>query len=406
LSTHGAPSPATLSPSSSAVSTGVRARVELPVSEAASLESMTVGPISSRPAWREVLGLTLVAPLAAACITPADPLLIQGNFPWFVLIPLLLGAQHGALAAALSTGLLGGLGVLHAQFGVPEYWPRLGAFAGGALAVGVIAGHFRDRVAARLTALGERAAADTERLGRLSRAHTVLTLSHHRLEEHLAARSWSLASAFKDVERALSGATSLATVGEVVLNVLSNHAQVQSASLVSVAPGRRGQLALEVGASSGGAPEVDLEHPLVKRALATGRLVALDPESNEASEESSILAVAPLRSVGGRWLGLVLIHELPFMAFQAENLKNLAALTAMLADLLEERLLDGRSGAAASSEVRAATFTAVPATPSGVALELELDEMLGESSHDPQSGDSDFVGTHASRQQRRLAQSA
>ena len=234
----------------------------------------------------------------------------------------------------------------------------------------------------------------------------MLTLSHHRLEEHLAARSWSLASAFKDVERALSGATSLATVGEVVLNVLSNHAQVQSASLVSVAPGRRGQLALEVGTSSGGAPEVDLEHPLVKRALATGRLVALDPESNEASEESSILAVAPLRSVGGRWLGLVLIHELPFMAFQAENLKNLAALTAMLADLLEERLLDARSGAAASSEVRAATFTTVPATPSGVALELELDEMLGESSHDPQSGDSDFVGTHASRQQRRLAQSA
>ena len=378
----------------------MRARVELPVSEAAGLEAMTVGPISSRPAWREVLGLTLVAPLAVACITPADPLLIQGNFPWFVLIPLLLGAQHGALAAAVSSGLLGGLGVLHAQFGVPEYWSRLGAFAGGSLAVGVIAGHFRDRVAARLQALGERAAADAERLGRLSRAHTVLTLSHHRLEEQLAARSWSLASAFKDVERALSGATSLATVGEVVLNVLSNHAQVQSASLVSIAPGRRGRLALEVGTRSGGAPEADLEHSLVKRALATGRLVALDPESNEASEDSSILAVAPLRSVGGRWLGLVLIHELPFMAFQAENLKNLAALTAMLSDLLEERLLDaGSEAGATSSEVRAAA--------QGPALELELDEMLGEGAHEPaSSGDSGFVGTHAGRQQRRLAQSA
>ena len=300
---------------------------------------------SASSAVCEVLVLTLVVSLGVGCAKPHDPLLLDAAFPWLTLLPLLLGAQHGALAGAGSAALLGAVGVLHAQLGGGTGLHRLVAFVGGCLAVGVLAGFFRDRAHARLARLEHESRESTRRLSRLGREHVVLELSHRRLEEQLAARRWSIASAFRDAQRALAGGASLATIGDVVLGVLSNHAFVQSASLVSATPDARGGYALQPSRSLAGPAHVDLEHRLVRRALDTGRLVALDAESldldaRDSDARDSIVAVAPLRSVGGRLLGLVLVHEMPFMAFQAENLENLAALTALLADLLEDRFLD------------------------------------------------------------------
>jgi hypothetical protein len=283
--------------------------------------------------------------LLAALFAPEDPLLIEGNFPWFVLVPLLVGVQHGALAATLSSVLLLGFGGLHQLVtGQLQALPALGAFAGGCLATGVIAGHFRDRAQARLVRSSQQAADNSRRLARLSRAHAVVKLSHQRLEERLCAGNWSLVNAFEETRRELQGATSLSLVGEVVLNVLSNHAMVQSATLLGVASvDRRGRIELEPSASIGTPPALDLEHRLVQRALSTGRLVALDAESTDGGAADTVLCVAPLAAASGKLLGLVLIHEMPFMAFQAENLKGLAALTALLADMLEEHFLEPRA---------------------------------------------------------------
>jgi polysaccharide biosynthesis protein PelD len=341
----------------------------------------------------EVLVLTLAVPLGIACAQPQDPLLLEATFPWLTLLPLLLGAQHGALAGASSAALLAALGALHAELGGGTGLPRLVAAAGGWLAIGVLAGFFRDRSHARVSRLEHQSRESARRLSRLGRAHTVLELSHRRLEERLAARSWSIASAFRDAQRALAGGASLATVGDVVLGVLSNHAFVQSASLVSATLDTRGRYALQPSTSLNGPAHVDLQHRLVQRALDTGRLVALDAESADLDPSESIVAVAPLRSVGGRLLGLVLVHEMPFMAFQAENLENLAALAALLADLLEERFLD------VPSEARSA------GAPSDDAL---ADEPTGE--HAPRSGvglrqDRGFAGTRTGTR-RRFAQSA
>jgi hypothetical protein len=298
--------------------------------------------VLARRSWSEVLAMTLLPPLATAYLAPDDPLLLHGHFSWLVLLPLLVGAQHGALAAALGSALLVGAGALEGA--TPP--AALAAFAGGCLTAGVIAGLFRDRAQARLQRLSREARDHAERLARLGRVHAVVKLSHQKLEERLAARRWSLVSAFDDARRALASQSSLAGVGQVVLHVLSNHALVQSATLLTPARDERGRVALEARARIGNPPRVDTAHPLVQRALDTGRLVALDAESADAGVEQDLLAVAPLATAAGRLLGLVLIHEMPFMAFQAENLKGLATLAALLADMLEDRFIEAHPEAA------------------------------------------------------------
>lgn len=341
-SAHGVPSAATLSATNDSAGErpGIR-HVPLPGASSDGIE-----PVPTRRSWREVLAITLIPSLATAWLSPDDPLLLAGQFPWLVLLPLLVGVQHGALAAVLGSALLVAAGAVHGVLGGPTPPGALAAFAAGCVAAGVIAGHARDRVQARLMRLSRDARRASERLARLGRAHAVVKLSHQRLEERLAARSWSLVSAFDDARRALANQGSLAGVGEVVLHVLSNHALVQSATLLTLARDERGRMALEPSARIGNPPRFDTAHPLVQRALDTGRLVALDAESADVGAEQDLLAVAPLATASGRLLGLVLIHEMPFMAFQTENLKGLAALTALLADLLEDRFIVAHADAA------------------------------------------------------------
>ena len=384
------------------------------------------GSDSRSGGWREVLALTLIVPLGIVCVAPNDPLLLGATFPWLALLPLLLGAQHGALAGALSTALLVSIGVLHAELRGSALPSSLVAFGGGCLAIGVLAGFFRDRAQARLISLEQQSAGSARKLAALSRVHAVLELSHRRLEERLAARSWSIASAFRDAQRALAGGASLSTVGDVVLGVLSNHAFVQSATLVSATLGKGGRYELrpstrfDVHAQNGHAPNghahVDLEHRLVKRAIESGRLVVLDAENADLEAGESIVAVAPLRSVSGRLLGLVLVHEMPFMAFQAENLENLAALTALLADVLEERFLDA---VAEGDPARAAPAAGAQAVPPGGEAPREERAAL-HSAGEQRSGAEDvprsgvhsrrargFVGNRSgTHRRRRFAQSA
>ena len=304
------------------------------------MSTLAASDAAPRSGWLEVAALSLLAPLGIACVAPEDPLLSAAPFPWLALVPLLLGAWHGALAGALSTALLVSVAAVYVELTNGPELHDLASFAGGCLAIGVLSGFFRDRTQARLVSLEQQSQASARELSRVGRAHVVLELSHRQLEERLAARNWSIAAAFRDAQRALAGSASLATVGDVVLGVLSNHAFVQSATLVSATPLEGGRYALRASTSINGPEQLDLEHRLVQRALTSGRLVALDAEGADLEAGESIVAVAPLRSVGGTLLGLVLVHEMPFLAFQAENLENLAALTALLADVLEDRFVD------------------------------------------------------------------
>lgn len=304
-------------------------------------ETDTDRRILRRRSWLEMLAITVVIPIGGLLIHPEDPFLLGAAFPWLVLVPLLVGAQHGALAAALHTALLFAMAWGHAaQLGRLDL-TLLGAWGGGLMAAGVIAGYFRDRIDGRLTQLARQVREDSRRLARLSRAHAVLKLSHQRLEERLSAQGWSLESAVEDARQELAASTSLPALCESILSVLSNHTMVQAATLftvVSEAAGASHPHELALTATLGGPPRLDARNRLIERALSSGRLVALDAESSEPGCEEPVLAAVPLVAASGRPIAVVAVHEMPFMAFQATNLKALAALGAHLADVLEERL--------------------------------------------------------------------
>jgi hypothetical protein len=78
-------------------------------------------------------------------------------------------------------------------------------------------------------------------------------------------------------------------------------------------------------------------HPLVVRAFETGKLAAIVDAGDPDPRDRSVLVAVPLITSTRRVVGVVAVHQMPFMAFQTEQLQQLFVLAGHLADMLFDR---------------------------------------------------------------------
>lgn len=290
---------------------------------------------STRWLWAETLLLTLAALVLSAWSNPADPLRVQGGFPWPLLGPVLAGLRYGFAAGFASALLvLATLGVAITRGWQPaEAFPL--AWSTGVIAVAMLCGEFRDAWGRRLRQLGGANAYRTERLEEFTRSYHLLRVSHDRLEQALAGSGQSLREALSTLHRQLlPGQPLSAETGQRLLELLASYGSLQQAAIFSVdAGGNRAGTAL---AQWGTLAELDPHDPLLKQALLRGELAAVNAEQSqlEAARHSKLLAVVPLIDADGRVHAVLAIAAMPFFAFQHSTLTLLAVLCAHAADLL------------------------------------------------------------------------
>ena len=314
--------------------------------------------------WLETLVITLSGPAAGLAFHAADPFWLRARLPWLLLLPLLCGAQYGLSHAAVSSGLLAALAYAHAAGHGPIDGALLGSWSLGALILGAIAGQFRDVREEQKRRMSEELVQLSERLERTERGARVLKLSHTRLSERLMATRWSLVGSVEQAERRLQELSSRRELGEVLLEVLASQALVQSASLYWTSDGLLSSTPL---ASLGSAPGSSALHPLVLRAFQTQRLAAVsDPSAAVSGSDGSVLAAVPVITSGSQVVGVVAIHQMSFLAFQIDQLRQLLLIVGQLGDLLHDRLreLSGERSVAP----RPATSGLVPPPPIGRAV--------------------------------------
>lgn len=292
----------------------------------------------------ETLVLSVGAPLAGMSLRPSDPLWLEAPLPWLMLVPLLCGGQYGVVHGVASSVILSALAFAHGSQVASLSWQLLFHWSVGCLIVGALAGQFRDVGERRRAALRHQVLQLTEAVQRAQRNAHTFKLSHARLEERLAASRWSLAGSLEAAGRRMLELSSRRALGEVLLEVLASQAMVQSASLFW---GGSSALLPAPIASLGSTRSASHLHPLVLRAWKTRRLTAVgDPTSASIGNESDVLAAVPLLTSTGHIVGVVAIHQLPFMAFQSDQLRNLLMIAGQLADSMNDRLRElGQAGA-------------------------------------------------------------
>jgi hypothetical protein len=362
-------------------------------------------PQSASSGWRavEIAALSLGVPVIGALLRAQDPFLLHGTFPWLILVPLLIALQHGLSSAIASAALLcSGVWVRQA-FGVEEP-PGVWAWTAGCFLIALLAGWFKDQSLRSERDLSAHSRELGERWQRLARTHRVLELSHSQLEERLIAQGWSLESVIRRAGAELAGAATPARVYALVLDVLASQAQLLAVSFfapsplrsadsrepvrLDVAPAARlGKIAHSWSAASSlpaaSAPFATSlsAHPIVRRALLTRQVALLAPEPAAEGLDESVIAALPLVTSSGRVLGVVAVHELPFLAFTPATFDELDTILRALADPVDARLCELRSSAPARVKHRSGVRLRVDdeAVPfEATSLDAQLSEAVGE----------------------------
>lgn len=285
--------------------------------------------------WLETVAIIVIGTGLSVTLASADRWRSGSVTSFLLLLPVLCGAQYGLLHGAISGGLLSML-----TFGLAEAYGRalptdLTSWSIACIGIGAVAGQFRDVAERRRRVLTHGNRVLEEQLERAKRNVLTLTLSHAQLEERLAARRWSFAGSLETAEQRIRTLNSPRELGEVLLELLASQGLVQAASLYAVKGGKL--LPTSVATLGQGSGEAH-RHALVARALQTKRLAAIADPTGPVAFDPSVLAAVPLLTSTGDLIGVVAIHQMPFIAFHSEQLRKLLLIAAQVTDLMQDRL--------------------------------------------------------------------
>lgn len=305
-------------------------------------------PVSAWGGWLETFILAALV-IAASFGTQQnhDPFRLGGGFPWPILAPLLAGLRYGFAYGFVSALLiLATLGVaINQQWQQAAEFPL--AWALGVVVVAMVAGEFRDIWGRRLHRLEGAYQYRAERLEEFTRNYQLLRLSHDRLEQTVANSGFSLREgimhlqpvleANKDTDRPAPAAF------QNLVEFIAEYGAVTQACITGISAEHLD--AAQVLASVGERFEIDVNDPVLRAALESGELAAVNLVSEEAMDQGQLLAAIPLVDSTGEVHAMLLVRSMPFFAFHENNLRLIAVLAAHGIDHL-------RFGAGASSLTR------------------------------------------------------
>lgn len=296
--------------------------------------------------WLEAAFVTVCVVAAGAWYRPQDPFYIDHVFAWPVLAPLLVGLRYGFFMALMSClSILAAMGM---------YWRSeqlgMGAFpwvwAAGVLAVGLLAGEFRDYWGRKLEKLEAANSYGLQRLEEFTRSFYLLKVSHDRLEQRLAGSSGSLREAlrrlYNEISHSPSGGLDQQNA-DGMLQLLIRYGQLQVAAIYAVDSGKLQPTPL---ATTGDYKALKENDPLISHALEEQTLVSVQTEFRDHLKrlDTDLLAAVPFLDSSGNMIALCAIQAMPFFSFQDRILRLIAILSGHMADLVQQRSVVGSQG--------------------------------------------------------------
>ena len=318
-------------------------------------------------AWVESGVLALLVPLIGAWVSRRDPLFVHAAFPWSVVAPLIAGVRYGfaagfGCAALIVFTMLGAWQhvlplPLPLAFPSEEFPMQLGV---GLLIVGMLAGEFSDLWKRRLQGLETEQQQLRRRFDGFARTYQALRLSHDLLESRVAGMTTTVREGLRALGEAGFPRADAATSARRVLELFATHCDARVAA-VYLCEDDSDQLP-DLPTARLGELTVRRDHPLIVEALrrkAVASVTFADPPAASAASSSpsgatDLLIAAPFVDLDDRVRGLLVVADMPFMAFGAETLRRIAVLSGRLGDLLgAERDARGEDRAAVAAFTRA-----------------------------------------------------
>lgn len=274
----------------------------------------------------EIVLLPLLVVGLGLGLNPDDPLWIHASFPWAWFAPVILALRYGPLAGIGSAGLLL-VAWLALNVGHYESFPKL-PFLGGLILV-MLVGEFSSLWRARTRRAETVRVYLGQRLDYLTHQHYLLRLSHDRLEQDLISRPMAMRDALKVLRGANFAQADQHGGGDLLLRLLAQYCQLETAALHPVTGGQPGAEPL---AALGQAAPLAADDSLIQQALESGKLCHVGQRTAEGKPPSRYLVAAPLANPDGEPYALLVVGEMPFFSLQDETLQTINLLLGYYTD--------------------------------------------------------------------------
>jgi len=293
-------------------------------------------PRSPLAAWIESGVLALLVPLIGAWVSRRDPLFVHAAFSWSVVAPLVAGARYGFAAgfgcAALIVFIMLGAwqGVLPLPFPSEDFPIQLGV---GLLIVGMVAGELADLWKRRLLGLETEQSQLRRRFDGFARTYQALRLSHDLLESRVAGLTTTVREGLRALGEQSFARGDAAGAAQQILELFATTCDLRAGAVYLC--DAAGELPLAPTAQLGQVSPA-LAHPLIAEALRRGAVASVPGFGPEGTPvpAGDLLVAAPFVDLDDRVRGLLLVADMPFMAFGPETLRRIAVLAGRLGDML------------------------------------------------------------------------
>jgi hypothetical protein len=244
-----------------------------------------------------------------------------------VLAPLLAGLRYGFVFGFVSALLtLAVLGVaIEQQWQVANGFPL--PWAIGVVVVAMVAGEFRDVWGRRLHRLEAAYQYRAERLEEFTRSYQLLRLSHDRLEQTVANSGFSLREGIMHLQSTLDSIDGLTESSlQKLIEFVAEYGAMTQACIIGITADRIDTT--RVLACVGERFPVDETDPVLRMALDSGELAAVNLLQDSVADQNQLLAAVPLVDSAGEINAVLAVRSMPFFSFHENNLKLIAVLVA------------------------------------------------------------------------------
>jgi len=296
--------------------------------------------VSNNVAWLETFVFTSLIPLFGYLIQSDDPLFLNNTFPWLIFASLMPAMRYGFGHGFASAILLISMITFFWKFEILEIESYPSGLILGLLMITMLVGEFTDMWLRQLGKQDVVNKAQRRRLDEFTRNHQLLKVSHDRLENKLGSSTNSLREALVTLKikaKHIEGETNvLKKVSFDILAIIADYAFVQSANVFQLDNGKL--IKVKPLATLGKFAIMDSYNPIIRKTIETGQLVSVNKAISELEanplNDINLLAAVPISDIEGYMWGIVVIQEMPFVAFHHENLQLIAVLCGHIGDLI------------------------------------------------------------------------
>ncbi len=270
---------------------------------------------------------------------PDAPFFTIPGFTWLMVGPFLSGIRYGFFYAVMSVLLVLGIlgyGQLYQLSWATDSLHTIGLVL---LWIAFVVGESRSYWGRRINQLNASNQSLKQQLSEISIAYSLTKNSHDRLQE-LSVSKVSLRDGVLELRKQIEDTNklneNLDEVGSIILKVLSDQADIESASLHEVGEDLR--MKSDPIDSFGSSVPIDLNNPLLIEALRTKKTVSLKNRlvADNLYTDSVLLAI-PLVDVTGKVWGIVAVSKMPFRSYSSDNIRSISILAGYIGDLLAKK---------------------------------------------------------------------